>query len=505
MFISVNKKKMSENMRIFNSRFVNEVKNADTESAFEKSRLIVQTYNDSTKHFVLTQSPTIQRVNQRLILCFAAIILSTKLYFRDVTQIYVQFNIKLNRDFYIKTSYELASMLRVENGNIIKIMKSLYEVPEVGNHWFAIYHKHHFDMLTMKESTYDSCLLYSHQSFGIVEMQTDDTLLLAIDDFANREKKAVKSAKILTKDRICLISTNPIKFNGMKIQLHFSIKNSNFFNINNFFYITLFHETHVGGIALIQKNETLFINNRDLVRKNLSTKNQYVAQRAKGAYLASICQFEAFFDLSYAVQSTEYISDDINQLNKRLAWQLINKSKKLKYVRLHQNFFQLIVFCDVFFVNNRDFSFQIDYVVCLTDKTDTTNFIHWSNIKCKRIIKSVLTSELYAMNHAFDIETVIKTTVEKIFDIHISFILCTDSKFLYDCLMKFEITYEKRFMIDIMNFRQSYERREITEVRWIDGNKNPANAMTKTKAASALKMLIDFNKIDLEAVERVEK
>ena len=350
----------------------------------------------------------------------------------------------------------------------------------------------------MKESTYDSCLLYSHQSFGIVGMQTDDILLLATDDFANKEKKAVKSTKILTKDRNCFTFINSIKFNGMKIQLHFNINNSTF-------YIILFQKTHIGEIALIQKNETSFINNRDLVRKNLSIKNQYVAQRARGAYLASICQPEVFFDLSYAVQSIEYIFDDISQLNKRLAWQLINKSKKLKYVRFHQNFFQLIVFCDVFFVNNRDFFSQIDYVICLTNKTGTANFIHWSSIKCKRIIKNVLTSKLYVMNHVFDIETVIKTTIEKILGIHISFILCIDSKSLYDCLMRFEITYEKRFMIDIMNFRQSYERREITEIRWIDENKNLADAMTKTKTTFALKMLIDSNRIDLKTVEWVER
>ena len=134
VFISVSKKEVSEGMRIFNSRFVDEVKNVDTDSTFEKSRLMMQTYNDSTKHLVLTQSPTIQRVNQRLILCLAAIIFSTKLYLRNVIQAYIQFNIRLNRDFYIKASYELASMLGVENGNIIKIMKSLYEIFEVGNH-----------------------------------------------------------------------------------------------------------------------------------------------------------------------------------------------------------------------------------------------------------------------------------------------------------------------------------------------------------------------------------
>ena len=286
----------------------------------------------------------------------------------------------------------------------------------------------------------------------------------------------------------------------MKIQLHFDI------DINDFaFNIILFQKIHIGEITLIQKNDASFTNNRGVVRKNLSTKNQYVAQRVRGAYFASICQLEVSFDLFYAVQSIEYTFNDISQLNKRLTWQLINKSKKFKYVRLHQNSFQLVVFCNAFFVNNRDLSFQIGYVVCLTDKSGTANLIHWTNIKCKRVIKNVLASELYVMDHVCDIEAVIKATAEKIFGIHISLILCTDSKSLYDYLMRFGITNEKRFMIDIMNFRQFYERREIIEIRWIDENKNLANAMTKTKTTSILKVLIDFNKIDLETAEWIEK
>ena len=48
------------NTRIFNSRFVDEVKNIGTAAAYEKSRLVVQTYNDHEKETILTQAPTIQ-------------------------------------------------------------------------------------------------------------------------------------------------------------------------------------------------------------------------------------------------------------------------------------------------------------------------------------------------------------------------------------------------------------------------------------------------------------
>ena len=43
-----------------------------------------------------------------------------------------------------------------------------------------------------------------------------------------------------------------------------------------------------------------------------------------------------------------------------------------------------------------------------------SNIIHWSSAKCKRVTRSVLASELYAMVHGFDIGIAIKTTLDKI-------------------------------------------------------------------------------------------
>ena len=100
---------------------------------------------------------------------------------------------------------------------------------------------------------------------------------------------------------------------------------------------------------------------------------------------------------------------------------------------------------------------------------------------------------------------VIKTTVEKILNKPIPLIVCTDSKFFYDCLVKLGTTNEKRLMIDLLCLRQLYERREIAEVKWIDGNTNPADAMTKRKPCNALKTLLDMNMIDLKVTEWVER
>ena len=76
-------------------------------------------------------------------------------------------------------------------------------------------------------------------------------------------------------------------------------------------------------------------------------------------------------------------------------------------------------------------------------------------------------------------------------------IVCTDSYSLYECLVKLGTTKEKRLMIDIMAIRQSYERRELQEIRWINGNDNPADAMTKAKPNPSLETFIDTNKLNI--------
>ena len=88
-------------MRIFNSRFVDEIKNKGTATAFEKSRLVVQAYNDHGKEEILTQSPNIQRMSQQLILALATCMQKYDLYLRDISQAYVQFTTHLNGEFFV--------------------------------------------------------------------------------------------------------------------------------------------------------------------------------------------------------------------------------------------------------------------------------------------------------------------------------------------------------------------------------------------------------------------
>lgn len=81
--------------------------------------------------------------------------------------------------------------------------------------------------------------------------------------------------------------------------------------------------------------------------------------------------------------------DDNALLNKRLQWQITNKSRGLYYVKFDLDTLLLL---------------WIGYVIYLANATNKINIIHVFSIKCKWVTHGVLAAELYAMAHGFDIE-----------------------------------------------------------------------------------------------------
>jgi hypothetical protein len=58
-------------------------------------------------------------------------------------------------------------------------------------------------------------LLYTNENgFGVVSLQTDDTLFLANKSFAKAEESELNKANFLAKDREQLTFTTPIKLNS---------------------------------------------------------------------------------------------------------------------------------------------------------------------------------------------------------------------------------------------------------------------------------------------------
>ena len=123
----------------------------------------------------------------------------------------------------------------------------------------------------------------------------------------------------MTKDQEHLTSSHPLKFNGAQIKLDSE-------------GIVVTKKSHVGGILPVTNRDADSTSSRGITRKNLSRKEQYWVQRARGAYIASVCQPEASFNLLQVAQTVKFLLDDIALLNKRLHWQITNKSLGLHYI-----------------------------------------------------------------------------------------------------------------------------------------------------------------------------
>jgi hypothetical protein len=428
-----------------------------------------------------------------VIVALAPLILQLKannLWLRDITQAYTQSTTNLQRLILARLPKQIEHQYPANT--IMVVLKPLYGVAEAGTHWWATYSKHHREKLLMTTSTYDPCLLVTttREAFGIVGMQTDDTIILGNEQFSAREEQELAQAKYTAKPKEKLTPTTPLLFNGCVLSLRGT-------------QMILCQKDQGKKLRKVDTKSPTSAGSHDLEQQQ---RQQYIEQRARGAYIASICQPEAAYDLSVAAQHQNPNKDDVATLNKRLQWQMEHLGRGITYIPLELATAKLFVFVDGSFANNKDLSSQIGYVIILANEmagldefTIRGNLIHWSSTKSKRVTRSVLASEIYGMVAGVDMAYAIGSTLKLITTQlelpDIVTIVCTDSYSLYECLVKLGTTKEKRLMIDIMALRQSYERRELFEVRWINGQDNPADAMTEASPNRALEGFIDTNKL----------
>ena len=160
----------------------------------------------------------------------------------------------------------------------------------------------------MQQFTYDSCLLYTsnkNKGFGIVELQIDDTLILGDETFANSENFHFHEVKLLAKDRDQFTSKHSFKFNDVYIK-----QKENFLHLNQ--------NRLCKNLRLVTLKSSDLTSARGVVRKKMKFENQYVAQKTRGAYITTLNQSEAAFDLSFAAQMINPKKKNAKMLNKRI-------------------------------------------------------------------------------------------------------------------------------------------------------------------------------------------
>jgi hypothetical protein len=158
---------------------------------------------------------------------------------------------------------------------------------------------HHTDKLKLQQSPYDACLLFTAinsdvnrmTDTAIVGLQTDDTLIACNTAFKKRESDELQRAGFLAKPTQQLTADNNLTFNGAQISRSTDS-------------LTVSQSDQAKKIKLLDPYDI--------------DKEEYVSQRARGAYISSVCQPQVAFGLLYAAQTTDPQKDDVNKLNRCL-------------------------------------------------------------------------------------------------------------------------------------------------------------------------------------------
>ena len=434
--------KYAKGHRIYGTRFDDRVKFKGQPQEYLKSRLILQGYDDKG-HGLLTNAPTVPRSSQRLLLAIAAILCSPpyeiSIYTRDITQVYTQSEIPVRRQIYARPPKEL----NLPSKKLLKVVYPLYGLTEAGALWFHTYHTHHTHRLNLSSAPHDLCLLYTKDTVicarkknpsSVTCLQTDDTLFLANKAYLEREKE---QAKHYQSNPLTEIQPNQATtFNGVKI---------------------------IRDGLIFRENVAHQVEKLDLVKFNDNVKSEYISQRALGAYIASHCQPDLSFGFASASQHIDPQGPHVDELNNLIEKCIATKDKTLSFIPLDECTTFLGVFIDASFANNVDNTSQLGYLICLIDASGNANIIHYASQKCKRITRSVLAAELYAMVLGFDNAFVIHHVLCQILSRKVALKIYTDSRCLFDSLTTLNQTTEKRLLIDLSMLREGHENRAITE------------------------------------------
>ena len=464
--------------RVYNHAWVDKVK----ENGKKKSRMCVAAFNDKD-HGLFTAAPTVKRMSIRTMVSICAAY-KYKLHGRDVKQAFPKSKTQLRRPVFMRAPPEMG----VLPGQLIKVVKALYGMPESPMHWFKTYGDYHRDDLNMKPAAIDQCLWYCMKDQyldGILALQVDDTLFAGSPSFLKLE---MEKAKKFPNSGRTIATSDPIRFNGLDLRI-----TSDGIRIDQAYYIN--------GIKAEVKDSNMEFTKFRSVRQKLA----YAAYSSMPDILVFMARLAQYTQAMYEKDKPE-----VSRLLRKAVKVLLRgpSMNGIRYVTILPENMEVVVCVDAAFATNPDKSSQLGILVLVRDtKSKAANVLHYASSKSKRVAKSVLAAELFAMIDGFDAGFSIRKTLENITgQENMALSLFTDSKSLYGLVVTLAQTTEKRLQIDLEMLREGYEKREITNVIWISGSENPSDDLTKPdKRNGTLASLLGTNKFDPVAISWIER
>ena len=147
-------------------------------------------------------------------------------------------------------------------------------------------------------------------------------------------------------------------------------------------------------------------------------------------------------------------------------------------------------YADAGFTRNNDLSSQLSMVVALIDKYRNASLIHYATWKSRRIVRSILEAELYALSACHDYCQILAHDLQLITCNRYPLHLMTDSKSIFDTITRLSSISEKGLLIDVSALWESYTSGEIQNIGHVLSDCNLADALTKKTRSPVLNQLL---------------
>jgi len=136
--------------------------------------------------------------------------------------------------------------------------------------------------------------------------------------------------------------------------------------------------------------------------------DKFVLVRAAFAWLAhsrpDLC---CAINRAAQVSTSKLHEEHVKELNKATKHAKATKTLSPMYSPLEKETLHLFVYADACFASNDDLSSQLGYIVLLCDGHSRCHVMTYSSRKSRRVVKSIMAGDVYAVSEAFDDASII--------------------------------------------------------------------------------------------------
>ena len=420
-----------------------------------KARLVALGYQESASE-IRKDSPTCNRDSVRLLLTLV-VEQGWMLQHIDVQTAFLQGK-KITRDVFIVPPKE------AETWKLWKLNKCMYGLVDGPRMWYEELCET-LKSLGMQLSLYDESLMMWYENgrlAGVMAIHVDDLMCSGNKSF---EEKIVGGLK--RKFRMSTEVEMKFVYTGLDIK-----QTMNAIQVSQLGY--------VDQIAKID------------IHKSRVNQNKLPINEHERAQLRTVCgqllwaSTQTRPDVSYATCfASNCVSEgtiaDLKMVNKAIAFAQRNPLTLMFANRkLHESVF--VVFCDASYGNLRDSSSQGGFIIFLVSKSGKCSPVTWQSKKIRRVCKSTLAAESWAMIEAVETAELLQSQFSEVQNSKKKeMIVMTDCRSLFDAMHTSKNVDDKGLRIPIACLRQRVRGNEMT-VRWIPTNSQLADCLTKAGA-----------------------